>query len=242
MPVSPDATHTKEALTALCGDDRAWVAGILVAEDPAFVRGMATLARAYFVALHDTEFDIVARYAAMIEALDAFGAGFINARHMHCKVQTLRADNVSSLSALCLMRCTIAVVARISEWDGAGPLAWRTLAAFTPDNAQVRVTDWRRRFERIVDPHKPLTIRRSRQDRERKYSTPPRRTTPSASSIRTKARRLLPKVFQKAGGVCHWCQKPLTMGNATIEHLLPISQGGGNDMANLSIACRGCNR
>jgi hypothetical protein len=40
---------------------------------------------------------------------------------------------------------------------------------------------------------------------------------------------------------CQWCALPLTEGNATTDHLIPLSRGGTNDWGNLCLACEPCN-
>jgi hypothetical protein len=40
---------------------------------------------------------------------------------------------------------------------------------------------------------------------------------------------------------CLWCLKPVSFAKSTLEHILPLSHGGGNDYANLDIACHRCN-
>lgn len=40
---------------------------------------------------------------------------------------------------------------------------------------------------------------------------------------------------------CCWCNTPLNIDTATIEHVIPIRRGGTNQIANLRIACGKCN-
>ncbi len=40
---------------------------------------------------------------------------------------------------------------------------------------------------------------------------------------------------------CCWCGRHLAVEHVTIEHVLPKSKGGTNDLSNLKIACRQCN-
>ena len=44
-------------------------------------------------------------------------------------------------------------------------------------------------------------------------------------------------------GRCCYCDKPFnqTSRKATIEHIVPVSRGGTNDIGNLAIACKRCN-
>ena len=41
---------------------------------------------------------------------------------------------------------------------------------------------------------------------------------------------------------CCWCKRPLKFEDATLEHLIPKSQGGTDRSSNLDIACLPCNR
>ena len=48
------------------------------------------------------------------------------------------------------------------------------------------------------------------------------------------------------GWRCHWCDQPTRfetgwMDTATIEHMVPVSQGGTNEPWNLTSSCRRCN-
>lgn len=43
-------------------------------------------------------------------------------------------------------------------------------------------------------------------------------------------------------GFCYHCRCPITIGEAEMDHLTPISQGGRNDHSNLYASCRPCNK
>ena len=45
------------------------------------------------------------------------------------------------------------------------------------------------------------------------------------------------------GGRCCYCVKPFnkTGRKPTVEHIIPVSKGGNNDVRNLAIACKSCN-
>lgn len=45
-------------------------------------------------------------------------------------------------------------------------------------------------------------------------------------------------VMDRDGGVCCYCGFPA----AEVDHVVPVSRGGGNDVENLVAACRECNR
>lgn len=50
-------------------------------------------------------------------------------------------------------------------------------------------------------------------------------------------------VKQRAGGCCEYCfsQVAFCPDPFSIEHIVPRSKGGSNDLDNLAIACQGCN-
>ena len=66
-------------------------------------------------------------------------------------------------------------------------------------------------------------------------------------TIRSKAQKLREKLLMELmerddGTDCFFCgQRTYDGENMTIEHLLPISDGGNNNLKNLCIACKECN-
>ena len=49
-------------------------------------------------------------------------------------------------------------------------------------------------------------------------------------------------VMQRDGTSCYYCGKPnLTGRGATLDHLVPLCDGGTNDAENLVLACARCN-
>lgn len=62
-------------------------------------------------------------------------------------------------------------------------------------------------------------------------------------------KRIREALYQRDSGRCHHCGAQLTLstpqliGNATIEHLVPLRDGGTNQMDNLALTCNGdCGR
>ena len=47
------------------------------------------------------------------------------------------------------------------------------------------------------------------------------------------------EVFQKCGSKCMRCQRLDTL---TIDHIIPTSKGGNNNIENLQVLCQRCNR
>ena len=50
-------------------------------------------------------------------------------------------------------------------------------------------------------------------------------------------------VAQRAGNCCEYCKSQVrfAMQSFSVEHIVPLSKGGGNTMKNLALACQGCN-
>ena len=51
-------------------------------------------------------------------------------------------------------------------------------------------------------------------------------------------------VRERAGDRCEYCQRTQAespMAKLQVEHILPIKHGGGDDLANLALACLACN-
>jgi 5-methylcytosine-specific restriction endonuclease McrA len=48
-------------------------------------------------------------------------------------------------------------------------------------------------------------------------------------------------VFQRDGYHCAWCDVELDNENWSIDHIIPISKGGTNELFNLQPMCRSCN-
>ncbi len=42
-------------------------------------------------------------------------------------------------------------------------------------------------------------------------------------------------------GVCHYCQTKITRGQATMDHVIPLSRGGFTTKSNVVVACKECN-
>lgn len=49
-------------------------------------------------------------------------------------------------------------------------------------------------------------------------------------------------VWEKCGGICHLCERPIeNFCQMTIDHFIPKSQGGTNELSNLFAAHHTCN-
>lgn len=48
-------------------------------------------------------------------------------------------------------------------------------------------------------------------------------------------------VFEQSNGYCAICGKPLTPESYTVDHIVPLSRGGTNEMSNFRCVCKRCN-
>lgn len=53
--------------------------------------------------------------------------------------------------------------------------------------------------------------------------------------------RAVKRALFKHSQICHWCQTSLTLLTATVDHVIPLSRGGLNNMNNYVLACAPCN-
>jgi len=49
------------------------------------------------------------------------------------------------------------------------------------------------------------------------------------------------RLFKDAAGSCIYCGHPLTLSSMEIDHIVPLSKGGGKDYDNLVCCCPHCN-
>jgi len=60
-----------------------------------------------------------------------------------------------------------------------------------------------------------------------------------ADYYNVRANRL--KIYERDGFHCFYCKKLLTLATATLDHVIPVAKGGGNNPENLVTACHRCN-
>lgn len=49
------------------------------------------------------------------------------------------------------------------------------------------------------------------------------------------------RMFYRQGGKCFYCQEKFVIASSTIDHVIPISKGGTNNIGNIVLACNSCN-
>lgn len=50
-------------------------------------------------------------------------------------------------------------------------------------------------------------------------------------------------VFNRANGLCEYCKSPANISSQpfVVEHIIPKSKGGTDEVENLALSCQGCN-
>ena len=84
----------------------------------------------------------------------------------------------------------------------------------------------RRNHRRVSLPRSPRGLTR----RVRRIVTPTHRIALKRAALRDCLKR------------CVYCAEQLALEAATLDHVHPVSRGGGNDVGNLVVACAACNR
>lgn len=65
--------------------------------------------------------------------------------------------------------------------------------------------------------------------------------------VKCEKRIIIPKstrevVYENGKGVCAICGRPVGINEFTIDHIVPLSRGGKNEISNYQIACNDCNQ
>lgn len=50
------------------------------------------------------------------------------------------------------------------------------------------------------------------------------------------------EIYKKSGGCCQLCGRKISLTEMTVDHIIPISKGGSNDMDNTQATCFSCNQ
>jgi hypothetical protein len=79
------------------------------------------------------------------------------------------------------------------------------------------------------------------QKRHAQRSVSPTITAPEAEADFYNIRENRLKIYERDNYHCTYCGKQLTRFTATLDHITPVSEGGGNGAENLKTACLQCN-
>jgi len=62
----------------------------------------------------------------------------------------------------------------------------------------------------------------------------------SKTRVLSTARRA--EIWERDGQKCYLCQRPITLKQLEIDHLIPVSKNGSNSPTNLAASCSTCNK
>lgn len=62
-----------------------------------------------------------------------------------------------------------------------------------------------------------------------------------AATERKRQKKIRERVIARDGAICCYCEHPLSLGEITLDHLIPASLGGLFNFTNLTVACQPCN-
>jgi 5-methylcytosine-specific restriction endonuclease McrA len=48
-------------------------------------------------------------------------------------------------------------------------------------------------------------------------------------------------IYERDGGHCHICERPVPLERTHFDHVIPLAKGGAHSMENIRAACRSCN-
>jgi 5-methylcytosine-specific restriction endonuclease McrA len=91
---------------------------------------------------------------------------------------------------------------------------------------------------RVLIPDEIETCRKFRTERT---ATEPKSEIPDADIDFYNVRENRIKVYERDAYKCRYCDKQLTRFTATLDHVMPVAEGGDNGFENLVTACLGCN-
>lgn len=74
--------------------------------------------------------------------------------------------------------------------------------------------------------------------RSRKSLRKGKKTNPICDERKWRVRMLV----RASGGLCRYCAKPVAREDITIDHVVPLSQGGLDVAENLALSCMSCNQ
>ena len=87
----------------------------------------------------------------------------------------------------------------------------------------------------------PGEIEACRKFRAERTASEPELKFPSSGIDEDSLHESRISVFERDGYVCRFCGKQLTRFTATLDHLTPAAEGGGDSFENLATACIDCN-
>lgn len=90
--------------------------------------------------------------------------------------------------------------------------------------------------------NEPLIVQTAAEPAGHELASPPAKSmAPVLNRCWHTGYRMRRILWHVEGGRCCYCQKHIRRGSGTLEHVIPIAQGGADDIRNLRLACTSCN-
>lgn len=109
---------------------------------------------------------------------------------------------------------------------------------------------WRRAYWRRREVSNEATKARNKRNRAQRRAYDRSRKPQNARKAAQRRRQLhngpgvsagdRQRIYEAQGGCCLYCGQPLD-GDCTVDHFIPLSQGGEHAPGNIVLACRACN-
>ena len=118
-----------------------------------------------------------------------------------------------------------------NEWihDHITSIAYVKSAGGTVFSIRMGERQWNRNYHARGDDDAPLVGQQTLYRRMR-------------SQFDRRRQRIRAALLERDGDKCHWCGDVIETRDMSIEHIQPISRGGSNELANLKLAHKECNR
>ena len=68
-----------------------------------------------------------------------------------------------------------------------------------------------------------------------------KRTNTSSKRVVMDYKQYRPKLFEQQGGICNGCKVKFPERNFTVDHIVPLKEGGTDNLENLQLLCAACN-
>lgn len=87
-------------------------------------------------------------------------------------------------------------------------------------------------------PESALAWSEKHNERYAEWIAECKETGKQLEDTRKEARKMRPEIIGRDGRLCRSCG---TTQKLTVDHIVPLSRGGTNDLDNLQLLCRSCN-
>lgn len=95
------------------------------------------------------------------------------------------------------------------------------------EELSIKNAEWRKNNPELVK------IQKMKNSAKRRAAK--RGTTISATTIE------INELIKNSNNICFWCDKDIPKGQMQLDHVYPLSKGGGHTISNLVISCSVCN-